>query len=625
MSVCHAEGLEEMCSYDERRDRKSDVENSEDERRRTKIGSLKKKALNASNKLTHSLKKRGKRKIDFRATAVSIEDVRDAEEERKVYAFRQELIAKDALPEKHDDYHMLLRFLKARKFDFEKASQMWMEMLRWRKEFGADTILEDFEFDELEEVLRYYPQGYHGVDREGRPVYIEQLGKVEPNKLMHVTTVERYIKYHVQEFERAFHEKFPACSIAAKRHIDTTTTILDVHGVGFKNLSKTARELLHHMQKIDGDYYPETLHQMFIVNAGHGFKLLWNTIKGWLDPKTTAKIHVLGNKYQSRLLEAIDASQLPDFLGGSCTCSDEGGCLRSNRGPWNDPIIMKIAHSVEATFVRQIRRLSGGEEKSDLYARLHPLKGRNSDTSAAESGSDIDDLGSPVASRNFGYTRLAPVHEELRSSDSSAYYSCHDRFVVVDKGVDCGRRRTTSALKTSAVFNDQLHPPAQRSSHLLGHSVANRCSVTKDRPEEGRLTHVTRVLVDFFIKVLSFFRVLHYRRETTGNIIHPSDSLVLSPDSGHPVVNSVEEDHVAPCLERLQRLEVIFSELYSKPAAIPLEKEQVLQESWDRIKSIEFDLEKTKKVLHATVAKQMEIQETLETAQESNTRKRTFC
>lgn len=80
-------------------------------------------------------------------------------------------------------------------------------------------------------MKKCYPHGYHGVDRYGRPVYIERIGMVDLNNLGQVTTFERFIKHHVSEQEKTLKVRFPACSLAAKRHIASTTSILDVNGV----------------------------------------------------------------------------------------------------------------------------------------------------------------------------------------------------------------------------------------------------------------------------------------------------------------------------------------------------------------------------------------------------------
>ncbi|KAM1050626.1 hypothetical protein ACFX13_033074 [Malus domestica] len=100
------------------------------------------------------------------------------------------------------------------------------------------------------------------------------------------------------------------------------------------------------IQKIDSNYYPETLNCLFIVNAGSGFKMLWKVVKAFLDARTLAKIQVLGYNYHSELFDVVDQSNLPTFLGGNCTCSDYGGCLFSDRGPWNNPEITELLQAI---------------------------------------------------------------------------------------------------------------------------------------------------------------------------------------------------------------------------------------------------------------------------------------
>jgi len=42
----------------------------------------------------------------------------------------------------------------------------------------------------LDKVKRFYPQGHHGIDEEGRPAYIQHIGKVDATQLLEVTTIE---------------------------------------------------------------------------------------------------------------------------------------------------------------------------------------------------------------------------------------------------------------------------------------------------------------------------------------------------------------------------------------------------------------------------------------------------
>lgn len=214
-----------------------------------------------------------------------------------------------------------------------------------------------FEYTEKAEVFKYYPQYYHKTDKvsqniatsryshhntatdislqqDGRPLYIEQLGKIDLKAMYKITTEERMLENLVVEYEKVADPRLPACSRKSGHLLETCCTIMDLKGVGLTNVSS----VYGYVQKASGisqNYYPERLGKLYLINAPWGFSGVFSVVKKFLDPVTVAKIHVLGSGYKSELLAQIPKENLPKEFGGECHC--EGGCSLSDEGPWQDP------------------------------------------------------------------------------------------------------------------------------------------------------------------------------------------------------------------------------------------------------------------------------------------------
>ena len=94
---------------------------------------------------------------------------------------------------------VLLKFLRARKFDLEEATTMIINCLKWRKEFKVSTIK-----DETFSPTLQTGGLIHGRDINGCPVTYNFYGKMNFDEIFSAEDgVDKFIRWRVQLQEKA--------------------------------------------------------------------------------------------------------------------------------------------------------------------------------------------------------------------------------------------------------------------------------------------------------------------------------------------------------------------------------------------------------------------------------------
>ncbi|XP_068191004.1 SEC14-like protein 2 [Antennarius striatus] len=222
------------------------------------------------------------------------------------------------LPAQHD--HYLLRWLRARSFNVQKAEAMIRKHLEFRRKLNVDNIISDWEPPEV--IVKYVSGGMCGYDREGSPIWYDVIGPLDPKGLLLSATKQDFMKTKIRNMEMLTRE----CQRQSEKlgkNVEAITLIYDCEGLGLKHIWKPAIEAYGEILTMFEENYPEGLKRLLLIKAPKMFPMAYNLIKHFLCEETRRKIIVLGGNWQETLRSYIDPEQLPVLYGG--TLSDPDG------------------------------------------------------------------------------------------------------------------------------------------------------------------------------------------------------------------------------------------------------------------------------------------------------------
>lgn len=188
-----------------------------------------------------------------------------------------------------------LRFARARDGDKNKASEMLMAALEWRKSYKPYQI----KAEEIEEAMQQLTLTCGGRCCANRPLLVMTLAV--PNACKGDVRTKQLV-YILEQTQ--------------KKGYDSISWIVDFGEMGKHPKDPESKATRKDTMQILQDYYPERLGLMLLYRTPWYIRWSINLVKPFLNVRTRRRIFIAGQKLAD-LSAYVDSSQIPVRMGGT--------------------------------------------------------------------------------------------------------------------------------------------------------------------------------------------------------------------------------------------------------------------------------------------------------------------
>jgi len=199
----------------------------------------------------------------------------------------------------------------------ESAIDYGTKSMEWRKLVNADTITDPANEDKFLDGAAgralyesMWQSGFIGEDGDGHPIILERVGQIPPKDFVqNYDDSEDGIWVRQCTFSKEVVRYL--CRQQSQKHqkrIYKVVSIIDLNGLSFSHTGSKLLDLVKKYNSLFAWFYPETLKNLYIINAPMVFSAGWSVVKPWLDPITAAKISVISR--ESAVVELIAKKKL---------------------------------------------------------------------------------------------------------------------------------------------------------------------------------------------------------------------------------------------------------------------------------------------------------------------------